>query len=351
MLFEYVELPSELKKFSGRLVVLLSESDSGAFLKELRNHNEAYHGAVFPALIFNNKLMWNGALVAQLGSDAEAAIIPNIQELDLKVLNRFSVKPTLYCFVDAFSSALEDFLSELYTYLGEDARMIGGGAGKMTLQQEPVIFDEKGIHQNAAILVGIEETIGIGVGHGWKKIEGPFLVTGADGRSLLSLDYESAKDFYAELVIHQSGEDPREGDFFQLAKSYPLGVIAEDEELVVRDPIALSGHAISLVGDIHEHAMVHLLYGDNELLIEAARNVSQMALSQLEGRKPERVFICDCISRSIFLDGDFQKELDAINNEVLSGIPTAGALTLGEIASNDDRMIRFHNKTCVVAIR
>lgn len=333
------------------MFILLCESDQRAFLDELNKRTQDFIGAIFPSIIHSNKVLSSGALVAQLEDDCETTIIKDIANSDTSELKALATKPTLFCFVDAFSEHLETFLSDIYMHSAEGVRIIGGGAGKMTLKQEPVIFNNQGLYTNAAVIVGIEEPIGLGVAHGWKKLEGPFLVTGANGRTLHSLDYEAAKDFYSDLVKQQTGTDPSKADFFQIAKSYPLGVVTEDEELVVRDPIAISGTHLSLVGDVHEYALVHLLNGDTDSLLDAAATVSSMALKELGEKKPERVFICDCISRSIFLDSDFQKELDAVTQVIEPGIPTAGALTLGEIASKDDRMIRFHNKTCVVAIR
>lgn len=351
MLFTYITHPEELRSLTGRLFILLSESDQNSFLDELGSRVETYSGAVFPALIAQGELKRNGALVSQLNDDCESILVSDIRKTGSEALKKLVNSSTIFCFVDAFSNALEPFLYDAYTSFDEGVRMIGGGSGKLTLKQEPVVFDNAGIYSDAAVLVGIKDRIGLGVGHGWKKVEGPFLVTGANGRSLQSLDYESARDFYSDHVQRLSGVDPRKGDFFQSAKSYPLGVVTEDEELVVRDPVSLDGGSIALVGDIHEYAVTHLLYGDTTSLLEAARSVSKMALSELGNRIPQSVFVVDCISRSIFLDADFQKELDIISEEAQRKTPMSGVLTLGEIASKDDRFIRFHNKTCVVGIR
>lgn len=351
MQFEHISNPEDLSAISGSIFILLAESDQELFISELNNRTEAFCGAVFPALIADGKRTMNGALIAKLSADSEKVLVTDLLEPRAEDLEKLSSRSTIYCFVDAFSTALERFLDNTYEKLDDGVRMIGGGAGKLTLKQEPVVFDNTGIYANAAILIGTSSQIGLGVGHGWKKVDGPFLVTGSSGRSLQSLDYESAKDFYSDLVQQQSGTDPRTANFFDTAKSYPIGVITEDEEMVVRDPIAIDGNSISLVGDIHEYAVTHLLYGDTPSLLEAARSVSKMALSELGNRTPKSAFVVDCISRSIFLDADFQKELDAISAEVAPSVTMMGALTLGEIASKDDRFIRFHNKTCVVAIQ
>jgi len=349
MTFQFIDTPETLGSISGRLLVFLHERDESAFLTTLTGREEPFYGAVFPDLIANGRASGGGALVAQLSDDYEAVVVNNFidnNKPDLSILDR---KQTVICFADAFSQGLSDFVDHAFARLGEGVRMLGGGAGKLSLKQEPVIFDNHGCYADSALLIGMSRSIGLGVGHGWKKIEGPFLVTDANGRSLKSLDYVGAGKLYSEIVEKHSGTDPRQGDFFQAAKSFPFGIISEDDELVVRDPVVLEGETLKLVGDISEYAVVNILYGDSVSLLEAARSVAKMARQELGDRHPEMTLVFDCISRSIFLGEGFQEELDAIADEVGHDLPMNGALTLGEIASKGDRFIRFHNKTCVVA--
>jgi hypothetical protein len=56
--------------------------------------------------------------------------------------------------------------------------------------------------------------------------------------------------------------------------------------------------------------------------------------------------VIDCISRSLFLGTDFQRELAAIDD----GLPMVGALTLGEIANSGRDFLEFYNKTAVVGL-
>ncbi len=55
----------------------------------------------------------------------------------------------------------------------------------------------------------------------------------------------------------------------------------------------------------------------------------------------------DCISRVLFLEDSFVKEIDSVSN-IIGDLPLVGALTLGEIANKSDTYIDFYNKTCVV---
>ena len=57
-------------------------------------------------------------------------------------------------------------------------------------------------------------------------------------------------------------------------------------------------------------------------------------------------FFIDCISRVLFMEDNFKKELEAVSD----GVFTFGALTIGEIASMGDAYLEFYNKTAVVAV-
>ena len=70
------------------------------------------------------------------------------------------------------------------------------------------------------------------------------------------------------------------------------------------------------------------------------------SLQQLNGNGLNgfHMFI-DCISRVLFLEKDFEKELAAVYDPKY---PLFGALTIGEIANNKHDYLEFYNKTSVV---
>ena len=68
---------------------------------------------------------------------------------------------------------------------------------------------------------------------------------------------------------------------------------------------------------------------------------------------PEKAIIIDCISRILFLEDEFQIELNEIIKVLRAkhnNISISGALTLGEISSYGKGYLEFYNKTCVVGL-
>ncbi|MGY0623079.1 MAG: FIST C-terminal domain-containing protein, partial [Paraglaciecola chathamensis] len=61
-------------------------------------------------------------------------------------------------------------------------------------------------------------------------------------------------------------------------------------------------------------------------------------------------FLFDCVSRQLFLQDEFAKELDLIDREIAQPYRTVGALVLGEIELDQSGILSLHNKTAVAAL-
>lgn len=129
-------------------------------------------------------------------------------------------------------------------------------------------------------------------------------------------------------------------------------MVREGSECIVRDPIAVNeqGHLIC-VGEVPENTFLDVLKGKNQQLIEAAEQAAMEAADQ--AGKPTAAMIIDCISRVLFLDENFEQEVQAVTKALHDkGVaPTMrGALTLGEISSFGEGFLEFFNKTTVVGL-
>jgi hypothetical protein len=193
--------------------------------------------------------------------------------------------------------------------------------------------------------VPIEENVDIGVHHGWEFLEGPFVATSSEKNILKQINYENAFEFYIEAVERDSGIKFTNDNFFDLAKSYPLGIVPYSGDIIVRDPIAKDGDSLVLVGTMPENSVIQILKGENDKLIDAAKVAASEAT---KGDKQKNMTIMiDCISRVLFLEDSFVKEIDSVS-EVIGETSLIGALTLGEIANKSNKYIDFYNKTCVI---
>ncbi|NJO69630.1 MAG: hypothetical protein HC830_10400 [Bacteroidetes bacterium] len=115
---------------------------------------------------------------------------------------------------------------------------------------------------------------------------------------------------------------------------------------IIRDPVAITeDNEIICVGEIQKGTFIDIMHGSNESLVEAAREAFNISKSEFGDRPRNFTLFIDCISRVLFLEDNFYKELEAVYEP---DIPLLGALTIGEIANNGKDFIEFYNKTSVV---
>lgn len=313
------------------------------------------YGGVFPALVTGREHFTRGAIVIGSRRPAHATVVRDLSDAGVPIVPQIehAVAPDatnalLLVFVDGFATRIGALVRALFEEFGVENNYIGGGAGSLSMQQKPCLFTNGGMLQDAAILLQLEWPSGIGVSHGWDVISEPLIVTSAQHTTIKRLNYELAIDVYRRIVEPAAGEPVRDDAFFDVAKAHPFGIRRLDSDVIVRDPLVLTpeGHLVC-VGEVPEGAFVHILRGDAESLIAAARRAGDLAQQSFPaGHTPGFRFVVDCISRSLFLGDHFTKELAAIDE----GLPMVGALTIGEIANSGREFLEFYNKTAVVGL-
>ncbi|MEO1627269.1 MAG: FIST C-terminal domain-containing protein, partial [Bacteroidota bacterium] len=104
------------------------------------------------------------------------------------------------------------------------------------------------------------------------------------------------------------------------------------------------------VGEVPENTVLYILKGENQTLIHSAGQATASCLDKA-ANDIQHIFVVDCISRTLFLEDEFNQELQAIHR-LLPNSQTEnrlqGVLSLGEISSDGDGFLEFFNKTLVV---
>ena len=330
----------------GQYVLLVGENTP--FSQEKISPFVTVFGAVFPYVIYQGKHHATGILSLLLEEEAQVTLVPSMAEPSLE--GKIALQNTLlFVIVDGLSSYIVEFLEALFEEIPPYGTLFGGGSGKLTLVQEPLIFDNQLRYKDAALIVQAPAKMGLGVGHGWRELLGPMIATKTTKNILEELNYKNAFSVYRQLVEQDSGQTLSTQNFFDIAKSYPFGVSKYGGEVIVRDPITTDGSALVLVGEMEQNSVIFLLKGEEEVLIEAAGKAASEALMEL-GQPPRGVFIVDCVSRVLFLGDAFVQELASVAKNTGEALPQWGILTLGEIANKHDGNIEFYNKTCVVGV-
>ena len=328
----------------------------------LRKVSKPVFGGVFPLVVSNGGILNRGTVVLGLPFAAQTWVLSDLNKTEPQNIDPWQGNETnapihhtpghlVFAVVDGLSAGINRFIDTLFDQFGLDQNYVGGGAGSLSLVQRPCVICNQGLLADAAVVALIAAHNGVGVAHGWRAVSRSMRVTEVDGRRIISIDWRPAAEVYLEEVEAISGMRLADSDFFQIAKSHPLGILGLGRELVVRDPLKQENGDLICVSDVPINSTIQILVGDANDLLGAASTAIQIAEASLGPSKPVAGLLMDCISRALFLETDLQIEID----QACAGqTPTVGALSIGEIAGDALAALEFHNKTlayCLLADR
>lgn len=320
----------------------------------------SFFGGIFPGVIHGDTYCDDGALIIGMPALHTPTVVRDINSttgLFPKVSTVFENtdnKYTVLVLVDGLAAGISPFIQNLFDRYGNFVNYLGGGAGSLSLQQAPCLFSNDGFFQNAAIVTFVRLKSALGVQHGWKKLTGPLVATRTNGNVISELNWESPFSIYRTIVEADSGRSLTAENFFSISKGYPFGIMKEESEDIVRDPIAVHhGKEIICVGDVPENAVLNILKGKKPQLIEAAGRAAEQCLEQCGDGEHFQCLVFDCISRFLYLEAEFTGELLAIQDRIHARLPKVdvmGVLSIGEISSYGEGYLELFNKTAVVGI-
>jgi hypothetical protein len=264
--------------------------------------------------------------------------------------------------LDGLANNLNLLMERLFYNLGPQVRYFGGGAGSLSLQQQPCLFTNEGVFQDAALLCFLEHRLSLGAAHGWQPLQGPLVATRTTGNLVHELNWQPAYEVYLQAIRPFLQELNLEYDaehFFEVAKNFPLGIEQGGEELLVRDPIMVAEEGgLLCVGEVPENSMVYIMQGNRDQLKEATATAAATATATLpEESAPVACCVAHCVSRQLYWEDAFHSELEALNQALIahpqfqmSGLQPCGFLCLGEIFARGLTQPDFLNKSTVTAV-
>ncbi|CAL2105644.1 conserved hypothetical protein [Tenacibaculum sp. 190524A02b] len=321
----------------------------------LNKANISFIGGIFPKVIAQSNTYEKGIVVTPLYNVKKIFTIQEISKKSFTIPNiafNSDKEYSLITYVDGLTAHISNYLSKLYENYGMKTNYFGGGAGSLSLVQQPCVFSKDGFFEDAAIACILEMKSSIGVKHGWKKLNGPFIVNKANTNTVEEINWENPFTIYKDIVEKDALQTFNDSNFFDIAKGYPLGIIKQGLDSVIRDPLTVNANnELVCVGEVEENTLINIMKGDACSLINAAVEATEESISKAQN--PKTAFVIDCISRVLYLENDFEKEIQNVSKTIQNKFPDIdinGALTLGEISSYGNGFIEFYNKTIVVSL-
>lgn len=336
---DIIELKKEKLKNNFKYLILTTE-ETPFNLDYLESSNIEYYGAIFPKLIYKNRLYKKAILLFELSKEVELNFIESMKDYDgCKKLNRHS----LIALFDGFSNHNLSFIEKVYGDIKINSSILGGGAGCFNEPDRSMFFHNGKFYKDSAILVFFNQKINLGVGLGLSSFDGPFLATKTSGKVLKEIDYSNAFDFYANLIKKETGKDITPETFYEVAKDYPIGIVKHNKDTVIRDFVGLNeNNELVLAGDIEENSVFNIL----KFKSKEIKKSTLQACHDANIKNSDFTFVFDCVSRFDSLEDEYENQISTIYEN--SNKKLFGVLCIGEIANKENKYIDFLNKSCVI---
>lgn len=242
------------------------------------------------------------------------------------------------------------------TILGNSFHIVGGLAGDGFCFRETYQYYNNQVITGGCVnlLITGDINVATGVRNGWTFIGRERKVTNAQGNVVHELDGKSVFGIYEDYLGERVTELPG------VAFEFPFGIIDDRGRKYLRCPVGIDRDAgtITFAGAVPEGATVKMTTGTSIDAINAAKEASECALSELgQGVTPLAIFVFDCCARKKVFGRRTQKEIDAIQDVLGKNIPLIGFYTYGEIAPVTEETetgsvstSTFHNLTDAIVV-
>ncbi|XVV12456.1 FIST signal transduction protein [Actinoplanes sp. CA-131856] len=233
---------------------------------------------------------------------------------------------------EGLSGRPHEIVRGAYSALGATIPLVGGFSADDRRFQQTFQFYGDEVLSGAVIglALGSDGPIGVGVAHGWRRTEPPMVVTRSHGPHIYQLDGQPALD----VLLRRNDFDGSAEEFFDRGRQLqPLGLSRRSgEDIRVIHAGDDAERSVWGTADVPQGALVWLMEGDRQALLDGTTQSCAEAVAQLEPLPPLGVLAFDCGGRRAgLIDGGLDAEMRAMH-AALGDAPYAGLYTLGEIA-------------------
>ncbi|GAA2528139.1 FIST signal transduction protein [Winogradskya humida] len=217
-----------------------------------------------------------------------------------------------------------------YSVVGAAVPLVGGLAANDTGKRSFQFHDDRVVSGAVVgVAIGSDAPMGVGIAHGWHRVEPPMVITGSDQTRILELDGEPALD----VLLRRRGMTEPAELFANNTRLQAIGLSRRSGE-DIRIIVAADEADRSLIGlaTMPQGAICWLMDSDHESLVAGATTSCEEAVAGLDGRPPIGVFTFDCGGRRGALGDEGIRAEAATITAALPGVPFGGPYTMGEIA-------------------
>ncbi len=313
-------------------------------------------GCIFPEVIYNGSCFKKGIVGCAFSSHIKIKVIKNLKTFKGNFPKNFISKNTesLLIFNDGWANNIPFLIESLYELNDKAMSFIGGGVGSITDVNRSSLFTSEEYFSRGAIIIAVNDYLSVRINHGLQPIFEPFIATEVDKHILKSINWEPAFQYYKTLIEKAGNIKLTKDNFLEVTKTYPLGILKYDNEIVPRCPInIINKNSILMGSEIPPNSIMSIMKGDPDKFIEASGEATDKAKIDFEIKKkksPTKALLIECITRTMFLENRFNEQVNLIKTKAGKKVMLFGFLSLGEIGSTGNKFIELYNKTFVVGM-
>lgn len=327
--------------------------DADSLNHQLRKLEKPIIGGIFPGLIYGEECKYLGFIIIPLPFKLETSVF-HFDESEsafnntLSQLNTSNQSRSVFIFYDAMDFEKSRLIDYLFNFFGISLSYFGAGCGQLNFEPSPCVISNEGLSQSCCVIGLTTEDFAMGMSRSWEPISDQMKASEVANNSLRSVNWESTTSVYKSIIEKHLEKSISDEELPHLLKSYPIGIVKIDGDIVVRDPYKLDNDEIVFFDSIYSGEHVCVLHGDKNSILHGAENakISMIEKANKMGLEaPEYILCVNCISRALYLKEDYKKELEILNVYR----PTFGILSIGEIINPGNSILEIFNKILALA--
>ena len=241
---------------------------------------------------------------------------------------------TLMLFPDDQSMNMNTMVDQAMTETGMLYDILGGpGPSHNDPPPRPsaVFYNEQIIHTGlSGTEILSQHPLGLALSNGWQPISGPYRVTRADDRRIISIDGRPAWEVFREF-LKQQGLTADRNDVSEFILQFPIGICDSDDCKVCLIKAIEEDDALLVTAPPPTGSLIHILTTQPAAMISAARHAVQQAEQHLQDRPPAGMLFIDCMSTSMKLGDAYRQQRQAVQAQI-GDVPFLGFRSYGVLA-------------------
>lgn len=244
---------------------------------------------------------------------------------------------------DGLAGNQQELVSGVYKVTGAGVPVVGGcAADDRRVRGTSVFHDGEALHDAAvAVWIGSPWPLSVSVGHGWRPLGLPLLVTEVDGTAVHAIAGRPAIEVIRESLEQAAvGQQP---GFLQGRPGYypahAFGLIEPDGSQLIRAVYLGHDGVLRTISPLPAYAAIQIVSCRPEDLVAS---VAPLAGAAIAGRSPSVLLAFSCVARFEVLGEDHPAAEAVALREAAGAAATFGTYTYGEFARTTG-VAGFHN--------